>query len=488
MVRRSPRPPSILSLMTAIIVILISSTAALVNAPHPLHPTFLNGRGHIIQPENLISGEFIGNGTFGTVRRGTWHVPGTGEAIKVVTKTAKLDNARAVSYLDTEAYINSRLCLESSPSNQCPHVAPYLGECTLPNGERHLIWKEAGTWTLEECFDGRDDGLQRLANALDLPPPGDAEKHTLAREVLRQILAALSFCHSIGIVHRDLKPANILIDEEAKCLRLIDFGSACDMSGWLQRKGYRGAERGIRTLLYCAPEEFVEAEHPYAFDVYSAAITWLRTVIPGLRKSEDALFDLRVAIREERHDLEAWHENAMLSQNLPEGWETFFACAEGREACRLLKTMLHYEPVKRPTATDALMGSYLNPSCSRLDSLPEPPPVPWSLTSHLETISHMQRPAEECTLSDAFFGRTITIELPVKTGLVLQDVYPKGVVVAGVAGGESASSPAEESVHVGDRLLEIGPIDVEEADRFHVEKILKMWPKPTIQLQFRRDD
>lgn len=266
------------------------------------------------------------------------------------------------------------------------------------------------------------------------------------------------------------------------------FGSACDMSGWLQRKGYRGAERGIRTLLYCAPEEFVEAEHPYAFDVYSASITWLRTVIPGLRKSEDALFDLRVAIREERHVLEAWQEKAVLSQNLPEGWEAFFACAEGREACRLLKAMLQYEPVDRPTATDALMGPYLNPSCSRQNSLPEPPPVPWSLTSHLETISHMQRPAEECILSDAFFGRTITIELPVKTGLVLQDLRPKGVVVAGVAGGKSASSPAEESVRVGDRLLEIGPIDVEEADRFHVEKILKMWPKPTIQLQFRRDD
>ena len=269
------------------------------------------------------------------------------------------------------------------------------------------------------------------------------------------------------------------------CINIYSFGSACDMSGWLQRKGYRGAERGIRTLLYCAPEEFVEAEHPYAFDVYSAAITWLRTVIPGLRKSENALFDLRVAIRDKQHDLEAWHEDAVLSQDLPEGWEVFFACAEGREACRLLKAMLQYEPVNRPTATDALMGTYLNPLCSG-QHLPEPPPVPWSLTSHLEAISHIQRPSEECILSDAFFGRTITLELPVETGLLLENRHPMGVVVAGVVG-ECTSSP-KDSVRVGDRLLEIGPLDVADADRRHVEKILKRWPKPTVRLQFRRDD
>lgn len=256
------------------------------------------------------------------------------------------------------------------------------------------------------------------------------------------------------------------------------------MSGWLQRKGYRGAERGIRTLLYCAPEEFVEAEHPYAFDVYSAGVTWLRTVIPGLRKSEDALFDLRVAIRDERHDLEAWQENTVLSgQELPEGWEELFACAEGREAWRLLKGLLQYEAVRRPTATDALMESYLNPVCSE-ESRPEPPPVPWSLASHLETMSQMQRPVKECTLSDAFFGRTITVEIPVESGLVLEDRRPNGVVVAGVAEG---SASLKDNVLVGDRLLEIGPIDVEEADRRHVEKIMRRWPKPTIQLQFRRD-
>ena len=446
-----------------------------------------------IQPSQLQLGEFLGNGTFGTVQRGLLETFPDGTTTPVITKTAKQDNDRAVSYLDTEAYINKRLCLEGSGTSI--YIAPYLGECTLPNGDWHLIWKEAGAYTLEECLgDENVDRWNELANALGVQPVDDANdqednsttssRHALPRELLRQILSALSYCHSKGIVHRDLKPSNILIDEDAHCIRIIDFGSACDMSSWLERKGYRGAERGIRTLLYCAPEEFVEADHPYAFDVYSTAITWLRCVIPGLRKSEDALFDVRMAIRDKRHDMEAWQEETVLSGGeLPEGWETFFACPEGREAERLLREMLRYDPAKRPTATDALLSSYLNPDCSS-QVQPEPPPVPWSLTSHIERLSMMQRPQDECALSDAFFGQTITcqIDLPfADESLIFADGAPTGVVVSQV------SPELGIDIQEGDRLLEIGVIDVEDADKVHVDKILRRWPKSTLQLQLRRE-
>ena len=48
-----------------------------------------------------------------------------------------------------------------------------------------------------------------------------------ARRIFKQILVALSYCHSKCIAHRDIKLENILLDDE-KNVKLIDFGfSTC---------------------------------------------------------------------------------------------------------------------------------------------------------------------------------------------------------------------------------------------------------------------
>lgn len=46
------------------------------------------------------------------------------------------------------------------------------------------------------------------------------------RLYLFKLLQALDYCHSHGIMHRDVKPLNIVINHEAKQLRLIDWGLA----------------------------------------------------------------------------------------------------------------------------------------------------------------------------------------------------------------------------------------------------------------------
>jgi len=47
---------------------------------------------------------------------------------------------------------------------------------------------------------------------------------------MRQILSALSYCHSMNVIHRDLKPENILIVKRVKSgfhpIKIIDFGTA----------------------------------------------------------------------------------------------------------------------------------------------------------------------------------------------------------------------------------------------------------------------
>ena len=48
---------------------------------------------------------------------------------------------------------------------------------------------------------------------------------TQAKEIFRQIIETLDFCHENNICHRDLKPENIMfVDTTSNQIKLIDFG------------------------------------------------------------------------------------------------------------------------------------------------------------------------------------------------------------------------------------------------------------------------
>lgn len=48
--------------------------------------------------------------------------------------------------------------------------------------------------------------------------------------IMKQVLAAITYCHSKGVMHRDLKPENILIESinenNTINIKVIDFGTA----------------------------------------------------------------------------------------------------------------------------------------------------------------------------------------------------------------------------------------------------------------------
>lgn len=187
----------------------------------------------------------ISNGTFGGVYFAQLDSK-DGESQKVITKCARsahpndtIEQSKADSYLEVEAYVNSKLCPPSTnnnsttPQHNIQHVAPYLGEYAI-NDTTYLVWEESGEYTLEEYIE-MDGGLDQLAADLGLTYNDDEEedagaddvaiidndihddiehehRNRLAAEVLRQILEGLAYCHSCGIVHRDIKPANILVE------------------------------------------------------------------------------------------------------------------------------------------------------------------------------------------------------------------------------------------------------------------------------------
>jgi len=87
-----------------------------------------------------------------------------------------------------------------------------------------------------------------------------------AAGVIKQLLSAISYCHSKKICHRDLKPENVLIDnKETMSIKLIDFGTS-------QRfEDEEKMELVLGTAYYIAPE-VLKGEYDEKCDVWSIGV------------------------------------------------------------------------------------------------------------------------------------------------------------------------------------------------------------------------
>lgn len=73
---------------------------------------------------------------------------------------------------------------------------------------------------------------------------------------------------------------------------------------------------------------------------------------------------------------------------------------EQEQAWQLLTQLMALDPARRPSAAEALLGSYLNSDCSEMEA-PASAPEAWTLEglkSAMGLAGHRVRVSEECAL------------------------------------------------------------------------------------------
>lgn len=137
--------------------------------------------------------------------------------------------------------------------------AKALSDLRHPNIAMFVAYGVWGTdrFTALEYVEGRS-----LANYVTT---SGALKSSTTRQLAIEILEGLTHAHAHGIVHRDLKPANIIISDDLKTVKIIDFGLAQIYSK--QRLTQEGLAVG--TLQYMSPEQCLGQQLDARADLYS---------------------------------------------------------------------------------------------------------------------------------------------------------------------------------------------------------------------------
>jgi serine/threonine-protein kinase len=187
--------------------------------------------------------EEIARGGFGVVYRATHTGTGEPAAIKVLHAELARD-ATAIARFEREVAIAQGL--------QHPAVARILAQGRLDERRPYYVM---------ELLAGRSLDVH-LAERGRLSP-----EETLS--ILTPVASALDAAHARGIVHRDIKPSNVFLCDASNGGRvvLLDFGVAklLDAAG----AGLTGSRQIVGTLLYMAPEQFLQQPVDGRADVYA---------------------------------------------------------------------------------------------------------------------------------------------------------------------------------------------------------------------------
>ncbi|XP_063877898.1 uncharacterized protein LOC135109926 isoform X3 [Scylla paramamosain] len=189
----------------------------------------------------------IGKGAFGCVKLSYR----CSDSLLVVTKFIKKSKVYRDSWVD-DMVLERRVPLEVSllMSLDHPNIVTVLD--VFENDKYFQL-------VMEKLGSGMD-----LFEFIDRNPKLD---EFLAAHIFRQIVAALTYLHSLNIVHRDVKDENVIMDNRFH-VKLIDFGSSAFTAPGKEFSQFAG------TVEYCSPEVLMGNKYTgYEVEVWSLGVT-----------------------------------------------------------------------------------------------------------------------------------------------------------------------------------------------------------------------
>jgi serine/threonine protein kinase len=257
--------------------------------------------------ERYSLGRVLGSGAFSTVRLAVDRSTGKEWACKVVNEEAE----RAV--LLREVDILQQL--------DHPNLLQYRDHFNTPDT----------LYIITELLEGSD----LLAAVLERGSYSEED----AREIIHQMLSALSFLDSKGVAHRDLKMENIVLATAAGGTRvkIIDFGLADQLS-----KGKSSFREACGTPMYLAPEVASRVPYGTSCDVWAAGVVLFMLLSGDYPFQGNSVSELVKKILQ-----------AQLRFKDPV-WQI-----TSPGAMDLVKTLLTANPAERATAEEALAHPWL---------------------------------------------------------------------------------------------------------------------------------
>ena len=162
-----------------------------------------------------------------------------------------------------------------------------------------------------------------------------------AARILLQVLSAVAYCHKQKIVHRDIKMENILWEttDVDSHIKMIDFGYA---QHYRRPRGDYTMKMDIGTTYTMSPQ-VIEGKYTEKCDLWSVGVIAFMLLSGGTRPFDaDEDKEIRPKIKEGIYHMKA-----------PQ-WDTV-----SDEAKAFVKSLLEYDPDKRPSAEEATQSKWL---------------------------------------------------------------------------------------------------------------------------------